>query len=50
MENKGQIRDFYRIGKIIGSGTYAQVRLAIHKATGLQRALKVIPKNRFNPD
>ena len=49
-ENPGKIRDHYRIGQVIGSGTYAQVRLCIHKSTGTQRALKVIPKNRFNPD
>jgi len=49
-ENPSNIRDNYRIGQIIGSGTFAKIRLCIHKATGAQRALKVIPKNRFNPD
>lgn len=49
-ENKGNIRDFYRIGKVIGTGTFAQVRLAINKSNGAQRALKVITKNRFNPN
>jgi len=50
MQNKGNVRDFYRIGKVIGTGTFAQVRLSINKSTGAQRALKVIAKNRFNPD
>jgi len=34
LENSGNIRDFYRIGKIIGVGTFAQVRLSINKSTG----------------
>lgn len=49
-ENHTNIRNNYRIGQVIGQGTYASVRLCINKATGAQRALKVIPKNRFNPD
>jgi len=49
-ENPKNVRDVYRIGQEIGSGTYAKVRLCIHKSTGVQRALKIIPKNRFNPD
>lgn len=49
-ENKAQVRDVYRIGQVIGRGTYASVRFCINKSTGAQRALKVIPKNRFNPD
>ena len=44
------MRDVYRIGKEIGSGTFATVRLVIHKSTGTTRALKIIPKIMFNPD
>lgn len=44
------MRKVYRIGKEIGAGTYATVRLVIHKDTGATRALKIIPKIMFNPD
>jgi len=49
-KNPANIRDCYRIGQSIGEGTFAKVRLCIHKTTGLQRALKVIDCNKFNPD
>ena len=48
--NTKNVREVYRIGKEVGSGTYASVRLIIHKSTGIARALKIIPKIMFNPD
>ena len=33
-ENPTNIKDHYRIGSVIGSGTFAKIRLVIHKATG----------------
>lgn len=41
----GKIRDFYRIGKVLGSGAFGEVRLCLHKDTQTQRAVKVLRKN-----
>jgi calcium-dependent protein kinase len=41
----GKIRDFYRIGKVLGSGAFGEVRLCLHKDTQSQRAVKVLRKN-----
>lgn len=30
-EKKGKIRDHYRIGKLLGSGAFGEVRLCLHK-------------------
>lgn len=49
-KNTKDVREVYRIGKEIGAGTFASVRLIIHKSTGVTRALKIIPKIMFNPD
>eukprot|EP00345_Euplotes_harpa_P010807 CAMPEP_0168333498 /NCGR_PEP_ID=MMETSP0213-20121227/9643_1 /TAXON_ID=151035 /ORGANISM="Euplotes harpa, Strain FSP1.4" /LENGTH=392 /DNA_ID=CAMNT_0008337833 /DNA_START=1 /DNA_END=1175 /DNA_ORIENTATION=+ len=41
----GKIRDYYRIGKVLGSGAFGEVRLCLHKDTQSQRAVKVLRKN-----
>lgn len=41
----GKIRDHYRIGKVLGSGAFGEVRLCLHKDTQSQRAVKVLRKN-----
>lgn len=41
----GKIRDHYRIGKVLGSGAFGEVRLCLHKETQVQRAVKVLRKN-----
>lgn len=41
----GKIRDYYRIGKVLGSGAFGEVRLCLHKDTQTQRAVKVLRKN-----
>ena len=41
----GKIRDHYRIGKVLGSGAFGEVRLCLHKDTQVQRAVKVLRKN-----
>ena len=33
-QNEGKIKEFYIIGKIIGSGSFGQIRLCIHKESG----------------
>jgi calcium/calmodulin-dependent protein kinase I len=40
----GAIRDQYELGKELGSGTFSTVRVAKHKATGRDVAVKIIDK------
>ena len=35
----------YLIGKTIGTGTFGNVREAIHQATGLKVSIKILNKN-----
>ncbi|RUS23159.1 kinase-like domain-containing protein [Endogone sp. FLAS-F59071] len=37
----------YLVTKVLGSGTFAQVKMAIHKATGRKFAVKIVDKERF---
>ena len=37
----------YILGKTLGKGAFAQVPLAIHKATKQNRAVKIIQKKKF---
>ena len=41
-ENQGILRDFYKLGKVLGSGAFGEVRIAKHSLTQEQRAIKVI--------
>lgn len=43
-ENKGKLKDFYRIGKLIGSGAFGDVRIWLHKESNSQRAVKILYK------
>lgn len=40
----GVIKDFYKVGKKLGSGKFGFVREAVHKFTGQRRAIKTIAK------
>ena len=40
----------YTLGKTIGKGAFAQVRLGIHKATKQTRAIKILQKKNINMD
>lgn len=44
VENPSPIRQVYKIGKIIGNGSYGDVRHIIHRQSGVQRALKIVSK------
>jgi serine/threonine protein kinase len=44
-ENKGKFRDCYKIGHVIGSGAYGQVRKCLHIKSNSVRAVKLIPKS-----
>ena len=38
----------YTFGKTLGTGSFGQVRLAIHKATKQTRAVKILPKSKVD--
>lgn len=43
-ENKGKLKDHYKIGSLIGSGAFGDVRICLHKKTNTQRAVKIMYK------
>jgi hypothetical protein len=42
-------REYNLISPAIGQGAYGEVRRAIHKASFLERAVKIIYKDKSNP-
>ena len=34
MQHAGKLRDHYRIGKMLGSGAFGEVRVCVHRETG----------------
>jgi hypothetical protein len=32
--NEGNLREFYRIGKMLGSGAFGEVRMCVHRESG----------------
>eukprot|EP00347_Sterkiella_histriomuscorum_P014917 403359020 len=49
-QNAGKLRDHYRIGKMLGSGAFGEVRMCVHRETGAQRAVKVLRKSHMDDD
>lgn len=47
---EGKLRDFYRIGKVLGEGAFGEVRLCVHRDSGAQRAVKVLRKSHMDED
>jgi calcium-dependent protein kinase len=42
---RGTLRDVYKIGKVIGQGTFGEVRKCKHRQMKLHRAVKIIKKD-----
>jgi calcium-dependent protein kinase len=48
--NKGSVEKEYKlITPPLGQGAFGEVRKAIHKASGLERAVKIIYKDKSDP-
>ena len=47
-KTKGKLKDFYRIGKVLGMGSFGEVRMVVHRESGAQRAVKVLRKSRMD--
>lgn len=50
MQHAGKLRDFYRIGKMLGSGAFGEVRVCVHRESNNQRAVKVLRKSHMDED
>ena len=48
IHKKNNISKEYILGKTLGKGAFAQVRLAVHKATKQNRAVKIINKKKVD--
>ena len=42
------IKERYKIGAILGEGTFGQVRVAEHRQTKVKSAIKIIRKDKLN--
>jgi calcium-dependent protein kinase len=49
-KNDGKLRDFYRIGKVLGNGAFGEVRMCVSRDTSAQRAVKVLRKSHMDED
>jgi len=45
IKDRMDIRDNYKIGKVLGSGAYGEVKECVHKRTQARRAVKIINKD-----
>ena len=46
--NEGNLRTDYKIGKVLGKGAYGEVRVAVHRASAAQRAVKTLKKKHMS--
>ena len=46
----GTLRDFYKIGKVLGEGAFGEVRLCTNRETGEKRAVKVLKKDQMDEE
>lgn len=48
--NSSKLREVYRIGKMLGAGAFGEVRVCMHRESGVQRAVKVLRKANMDED
>lgn len=49
-ENECKFQEIYRIGAVLGSGTYGEVRLCFRRDTGDKRAVKIFKKQLYRSE
>jgi len=42
------VKDRYKIGRVLGEGSFGQVRIALHRKAGIKCAIKIIRKDKIN--
>jgi len=45
-KNVANIKDRYKIGKVLGEGSFGQVRIALHRQAKIKCAIKIIRKDK----
>ncbi|OMJ93397.1 hypothetical protein SteCoe_3639 [Stentor coeruleus] len=45
LENEHSFQDVYRLGKLLGTGTFGEVRVCAHRSSLIKRAVKIIRKD-----
>ena len=45
LENDHSFHDVYRLGKLLGTGSYGEVRLCVNRGNSIKRAVKIIRKD-----
>lgn len=49
-KHDGKLRDFYKVGKVLGEGAFGQVRVAQNRDSGAKRAVKMLNKATMDED
>ena len=49
MKNSGKLKDYYRIENFLGKSEFGEVRKVQSKESGVQRAVKVMRKDKMSP-
>ena len=42
------IKERYKLGRVLGHGSFGEVRIALHRQAGLKCAIKIIKKEKIN--
>jgi serine/threonine protein kinase len=50
MEQKNKIKEFYKIGKTIGKGSFSTVKQARYRSTGEEFAVKIFKKKKMSDE
>ena len=45
LENEHSFHDIYRLSSLLGTGTFGEVRICVHRSSGVKRAVKIIRKD-----
>ena len=48
LKRVSNIKDRYKIGRVLGEGSFGQVRIALHRQADIKCAIKIIRKDKVN--
>ena len=44
------MKEYYKLGRIVGTGAFGEVRICLHKETNTQRAMKILSKTKMDEE